>query len=440
MYCRLCCLLLLALNWHCVTLELVFGQAEACSQDQDLDLDGCTCTDDQMECTGRSSLPQLPAGKKINIFYFSDCTFTTLSKSNLTALYHTADTLIFEKCGITDIMPGTFGFFSRLKSLTIENNLLSNITKEQLEGALHLRYLNLAHNRITHIPLDAFDNTPSLIEINLDRNNLELPEPSTLLKGTPALEKLELRGCGLKVFPTGLLQAVRGSMRELYLSENSFPELVDDCLHGLDNLHVLTLNDCGISEISQHAFRGLDKVQQLWLENNAITEITAAQIAPMKDSLHSVYLSGNQISSLSEDVFVWDNLEEVTLGDNPWLCDCALHHLTYIDLEHLDHENITCSSPFPGQELHAVMADMTSCNSGHQAVALGVIIPILIICVFVAIFFIYRMVQNRRQLERIRRRGNYSAVYKDTVEAVSSNAAMKTPPPRPPAPPTYQPV
>ena len=61
--------------------------------------------------------------------------------------------------------------------------------------------------------------------------------------------------------------------------------------------------------------------------------------------------------------------------------------------------------------------DNVSCPSegGSSAIALGIAIPIIIICLLLIAFFIYKIMQTRRQRAG-KKSVRYSEVYKDTVE------------------------
>ena len=70
-----------------------------------------------------------------------------------------------------------------------------------------------------------------------------------------------------------------------------------------------------------------------------------------------------------------------------------------------------------GHNLHAAI-DTLSCDpsgGGSSAVALGIAIPVIIICLILIAFFVFKIMQTRRQRAG-KKSVRYSEVYKDTVE------------------------
>ena len=91
----------------------------------------------------------------------------------------------------------------------------------------------------------------------------------------------------------------------------------------------------------------------------------------------------------------------------------------------------SCAEPdsVSGHSLHAVI-DTLSCDAsgggGSSAVALGIAVPVIIICLVLIAFFIYKIMQTRRQRAG-KKAVRYSEVYKDTVETTPRAGTQQQP-------------
>ena len=81
-----------------------------------------------------------------------------------------------------------------------------------------------------------------------------------------------------------------------------------------------------------------------------------------------------------------------------------------------------CASPeeYKGYELHNVTASFTDCDdlqSRKSTIVMAIVIPLIIICVLLIGYYVYKIFQTKRR--KGKKSVRYSAVYKDTVESVS---------------------
>ncbi|KAM8756384.1 leucine-rich repeats and immunoglobulin-like domains protein 1 [Acanthopagrus schlegelii] len=185
--------------------------------------------------------------------------------------------------------------------------------------------LNLGHNKLTTISVDAFDNLPNLRELRLDHNELtsipDLGQAASKIvslylhhnkirsidgrrtRELVSVETLdlcnnditELRG---HCFPAGL------QIRDLYLSNNKISVLELGALDHLGStLQVLRLSRNRISQIPVRAFQ-LPRLTQLELNRNRIRQVEGLTFQGLS-SLEVLKLQRNSISKLTDGAF-WD--------------------------------------------------------------------------------------------------------------------------------------
>ena len=96
------------------------------------------------------------------------------------------------------------------------------------------------------------------------------------------------------------------------------------------------------------------RLTEIIAPRNSIQNVLIENLA--SDHLKILNLRDNQISTLSEEVAEkLKGLEEVSLGGNPWICDCSIYHLLnylYTNNQLKDHLDIYCANL--GKLLNAV--------------------------------------------------------------------------------------
>jgi len=138
---------------------------------------------------------------------------------------------------------------------------------------------------------------------------------------------------------------------EVYLPGNRFEILGSHSFIGRKNLKVLFLNNSNIESILNYTFYGLRQLGQLHLENNNIRRLEGHEFLSLR-GLRELYLHRNLLDYIeyeafshleSLEVLTLDNnrlysypghfslanspyLVEISLGANPWSCDCE--HVT----------------------------------------------------------------------------------------------------------------
>jgi len=153
---------------------------------------------------------------------------------------------------------------------------------------------------------------------------------------------VECSGAGYAAMPSGIPM----DATEVYIDGNNLVELSSHSFIGRKNLLVLYANNSNIVGVHNNTFSSLKRLRVLHLENNVIKELLGFEFSNLED-LKELYLQGNQIHYIDNRTFmglkqieilrldgnrlrtfqVWQftfnpYLVEITLGSNPWSCNC----------------------------------------------------------------------------------------------------------------------
>ncbi|NBA77851.1 leucine-rich repeat protein [Emticicia sp. ODNR4P] len=189
-----------------------------------------------------------------------------------------------------------------LEELSLENNDIGEIPTE-IKYLQRLKSLNLKGNRISKVS-NAIEKLPKLSYLNLSHNNLiELPAPILKL---PYLEILDVH---------------QNKLTSFKIPFNS------------TNLKVLNYSHNHLSNIKTFIIPPDIKLTHLYLRGNQLKEVPEDII--FTQSLQEIDFSNNQLELVDEDIYLISNLESLKLGKNrikvlPELSKSS--HLKYLDL------------------------------------------------------------------------------------------------------------
>ncbi|XP_015839467.1 chaoptin isoform X1 [Tribolium castaneum] len=225
-------------------------------------------------------------------------------------------------------------YLRKLRYLNLRGNNIARISPENWRGLENsLTTLILTDNYITHLPTDSFSGLPMVETIDLRGNNLKEIDPSVFRDGMGRLSNLILADNQLSAIPYQALSFLK-SLRELDLSHNKINTMQPaadvgvqnvnyNFLFNLDSLrldynqitmlraasfqyfNVLNrtyLDGNPLSLVEENAFRQA-KIKELYLRDCGLTEISPLAFSGLENFLEILDLSGNHISSLSDDVF-----------------------------------------------------------------------------------------------------------------------------------------
>lgn len=274
---------------------------------------------------------------KINaIFHGKDNPFTDVNATEINAT----------RMELTKIPPS---MSKVVKTLFMENNLLTTLSVEDLFSYSELELLDLNRNRLQAIEKNAFKNLNLLTELRLDDNRLKvIPE-----KFPKSLKNLFLR--------VNLIEQVRKSdfqglsnLEVLDLGMNSIGNVEEKSFGKLPNLHEFSLNsNYRLTYLPSNILRDSTQLKSVTLINLMNIQDTDRQKFPLGshlmrnlqllglksspilakrfladnvtllacESLSYVDISNTNISSLTIEVFYkLPRLRQINLSDNRWNC------------------------------------------------------------------------------------------------------------------------
>lgn len=381
----------------------------------------CTCDAATLSCHDLSQLPSLEdIPVQFTSFFFYDCLLQRLAR--LPAAYGKATDLLVINSQLDAVEDDAFQVLDRLETLELRGNRLRDIPRAVL-GPLKgsLTKLDLAENKFVQLPNWLFADLGRLSELRLDGNSMEFDEQS--FEGANNLTKFTCNNCRLRTVPAKSLGRIK-NLRHLELNQNQLQRLDEDAFGDLGDdggrqlLH-LSLDNCSLESVDKTALRPFSALQQLNLGHNRLKYVSVGSFKHFRNSLAVLYMENNQLTVVDEQLAPWSALNDLKLGHNPWTCDCNMAWIKNIDLDNIDHENITCSSPsgLVGHQLHSEMAKM-KCPDRRYLLVVGFGIPVLTVALVVTICCVVKLATKSR-----RRRGD-SIQYQPVRDSNSSKQSL----------------
>ncbi|XP_044750266.1 protein artichoke-like [Coccinella septempunctata] len=269
---------------------------------------------------------------------------------------------------LVDFLQGNSGFNSNLKHLNISNNFLINMPAN-IFRMKKLMVLDLSHNRIKHLPVEAFSKLEDLVDLRvsdnfirelrlstfsrlrnlkivyLDRNDIDKIETNTF-QSLPSLEMIKLDNNKLSSVPSytfnnlTMLQVAElqsnnlenlasdafnlvPNLLFLNLSGNNIRRVEESGLRNVPSLEVLDLSDNAIRRIDSDGLKHMKWLVELKLDENRICEIVGAPFSDMP-RLRVISLRRNKLRKVSEKVLdkIRTNIAVFDVDGNPLFCDC----------------------------------------------------------------------------------------------------------------------
>ena len=348
-----------------------------------------------LQCLNESSLQWLAPIKELflshnNINNISSSAFSKLSDLQVLDLSYNH---------ISSLQSGIFSQLHHLETLCLSHNHLSQLHHDLLPPANILSSLDLSHNPLNDLtqeeptPLSYMHNLLSLDMTNCSLNRLHI----AFLQNTSKLEELRLSNNMLDYVPTTTLYDTRATLQLLDMSQNPITILPSHGFHGLYGLTTLLLNNMlELKAIEALAFHDLHSLSTLECHNNP--RLSSIHTMALRDNLYQerldrvdfLDLSGNNLTTLSEDLLDWSNTQSIHLAGNPWSCTCSLSWLATLSLA----DNPTCASP---DNLAAQPVDilLTRACSPQTDWMLPILLTVSMICVPIIIMLAYMAAQAK---------------------------------------------
>ena len=218
---------------------------------------------------------------------------------------------------LTAIGDGAFSNMHQLKKLSLHGCYIGNLAEGSFSGIKDsLLILQLAENRITTIGPGTFSGFAKLQDLFLDHQSLE------------------------NVLGTDTFKGLESVLRELSLEGTEFFTKNWPAVSSLASLTKLKVKNNQIDSVPDFALEKLTQLQTLDLSLNRITEITQLSLTGPQNSLTSIELGTNMLTTLNECSFYgFTQLKHIGLPDNPLYCDCKLKWLRlWVDTNYGDLE------------------------------------------------------------------------------------------------------
>jgi Leucine-rich repeat (LRR) protein len=191
------------------------------------------------------------------------------------------------------------------ETLKLDHNLLESIdiTFPLLKSPL--KRIDFSHNKIKQVAVRTFYNLSFIEEIDFSYNQLKFEKfkKSSIFEGKykateweqlEDLKKLDLSHNLLNNLDMNFFEHIEG-LKELKLNDNPFQIIHDSCVLAMTGLHNLTRLDMSrmeLESIPDNFFLPLDKLE--WLD-----------------------LSGNLLKTIPNGLRTLDNIQDLSLSDNP---------------------------------------------------------------------------------------------------------------------------
>ncbi|XP_048404634.1 wu:fc23c09 [Stegostoma tigrinum] len=202
-----------------------------------------------------------------------------------------------------------FGIPFNTRNLFLMNNKIDLIPLDLLDEYMLLEFLVLSNNKLTDVGVDgALEGMQKLTRLYMDQNNL-----SSVPKDLPT------------------------SLEELMLNSNNISTMPSNVWANCKNLRIISLNDNRIRDesIPPDTFKPLHNVHTIKMNHNQLTAVPIN----LSTSLRELYLEGNQIRKIPDNVFtncsalIYLGLHDNRLN-NKGITEKAFQNMT--KLEYLD--------------------------------------------------------------------------------------------------------
>ena len=216
--------------------------------------------------------------------------------------------LDLKRNNLTRIKIGFFASFNKLADLTLDNNMISRVTKTRMRGLFNLKELSLADNQIRAIKCDTFDESPKLNVLNLGRNQLSALPCIRSPPGNWSLRTLILAGNNLTDGHNASVAAYLKNVRTLDISNNNLKELTNFTTE-MPSLQLLWLNGNSHLRFDPTDFANSENLT--WVKYADSNLQRAPLFGKAKSSMDYLDLGKNNIKCIDIDHI--SNMQNVTL-------------------------------------------------------------------------------------------------------------------------------
>ncbi|EFA11081.2 Leucine-rich repeat-containing protein 15-like Protein [Tribolium castaneum] len=253
--------------------------------------------------------------------------------------------LILDKNNLRFIPPFAFYGTPNLKTLSLARNNLLDIQITDLAGLLELEFLDLSHNNFSQLSELSFPPFPKLKLADFGNNPITVIFPNTFevmnttdsliigsddvnlslmtnsFLGLNLLKALTLNNLNIRRLKRDLFVGMP-SLNDLTLTGN-ITEIEFDTFLDVYKLKKLILSNCKLRNVSMDAFIGLENLEILDLSKNELEHLPPG-VFDQLINIKEIYLNGNKLGKLPQNIFAKIHPKMIRLNDNPWHCSCEM--------------------------------------------------------------------------------------------------------------------
>ena len=246
--------------------------------------------------------------------------------ANHSSIMPSLEILDLSRNNMKELLKAHFDHLKSVRVLLLNNNDIRSIGRMCFIALERLEILNLEHNLIFKLQSSSFW-SKSLQLLNLADTSIKINQQDNF-KHLPNLKHLILKNCK-------------------FLSKAKLESL----LRNLTNLTRLNLQHCKLRSIQvKRLLKPLRNLDNLWLSGNYIIDLDRTIFEPFAESLKVLQLNDNKLSTInitSLPTKLWTSLDKMSLGGNPWNCDCGLiwfrHWFLTTNVTITDKDDYSCS-------------------------------------------------------------------------------------------------
>ena len=229
--------------------------------------------------------------------------------------------LDLRRTGIHDLQAQDFNGLSSLTDLSLSENRLTTLPEEIFTGLSSLERLEMPGNALNTLPEGVFGELSRLTWLDLGSNALTaLPE--RIFSGLVSLETLWMNGNSLTELPEAVFRDL-SRLVDLNLGFNSLTALPEGVFDGLSALQALGLHENSLMELPRGLFVELSgtprqpaRLDSLWLQGNRLRTLPEDVFRGL-GNLRALLLNRNSLVALPEGVFRGlSHLQVLLLSDN----------------------------------------------------------------------------------------------------------------------------
>lgn len=280
---------------------------------------------------------------------------------------------------LTTLSPESLNGLPHLRSLHLQGNRFRVVPSLALSGLSSLLQLDFSANHLqARLPHKSFP-IPTLVDLNLRSNAIESLAPGAI---SESLRSLDLASNRLTEIPVEAFHALP-NLENLSIGRNAIPVIGEKAFAGLQNLKSLVLrNDDSLNLIHMNAFAHNPLLESIRIDFcPKLRTIEAETFVYAKENLRRVSLRGNGIQALDERLFDWHQLQELDVRGNPFECSCRMYWFWDLIRDRVDGNGsnsfllqdhlreIICQEPasLRGHELASISLKEMNCEQEKRA-------------------------------------------------------------------------